>query len=133
MTKLKDLMTEEEILEFALHALATKDYNMEGIEGEAITCYVLDQPPDLTGPQFAKEVSSVISQFIVRKLYLANLIHVDFDSSVPFSPSTEVVKLNERKKKTAKNRICPKGRCCSKEKGTEADERSSGGIHPTDL
>lgn len=102
LIELKNLLTEEQILEFTLCSLASKDYNIDGIEGEILTCYVMRKNPDASSEELRDGVSEIIGQFILKKLYLKNLITIDFDAEVPFSPSLEVEKVYERKTKNQK-------------------------------
>jgi hypothetical protein len=53
MTPLAFLATDEQILDIALRSISTKDYNIDGIDGQIIVAYAMKEDPDMSAEDLA--------------------------------------------------------------------------------
>jgi hypothetical protein len=78
MTPLAFLATDEQILDIALRSISTRDYNIDGIDGQIIVAYAMKEDPDMTAEELADRVTKLITNHILSTLVDMDKIRPDF-------------------------------------------------------
>lgn len=78
----KRLLTDEQILEFALRSIEAKDYNMETLEGEVIVAYVMDRHgDDISSEDLNIKANEIVTNHALKVLCEDGLLSPDFEKS----------------------------------------------------
>jgi hypothetical protein len=78
----KKLLTDEQILEFALRSIEAKDYNMETLEGEVIVAYIMQKHGENISPEkLTTKVTELIDSHSLKVLCEDGLLLPDFEKS----------------------------------------------------
>lgn len=78
----KKLLTDEQILEFALRSIEAKDYNMETLEGEVIVAYVMDRHgDDISSEDLNIKANEIVTNHALKVLCEDGLLSPDFEKS----------------------------------------------------
>jgi hypothetical protein len=81
MTPLAFLATDEQILDIALRSISTKDYNIDGIDGQIIVAYAMKEDPDMSAEDLANGVAKLITDHILSTLVDIDKIRPDFSKT----------------------------------------------------
>ncbi len=102
---LKDQITDEVLVDILLENQSCRDYDMEGISGELITLYCMEQCGiGSTFEEVSEKVSTLLTSYIHTKLVSDGLLEPVFeDSGISYAPTPEGVKLNEMIKNLMEN------------------------------
>jgi len=78
----KKLLTDEQILEFALRSIETKDYNMDSLEGEVIVSYIMQtHGADISPADLTTKTTELIDSHCLKVLCEDGLLLPDFEKS----------------------------------------------------
>ena len=81
MTPLAFLLTDEQILDIALRSISTRDYNIDGIDGQLIVAYAMKEDPDMSAEDLGAKVAQLITNHILSTLVDWDKIRPDFSKT----------------------------------------------------
>ena len=81
MTPLAFLLNDEQILDIALRSISTKDYSIDGIDGQIIVAYAMKEDPDMSTEELSDKVAQLITNYILTTLVDMDKIRPDFSKN----------------------------------------------------
>lgn len=81
MTPLAFLLNDEQILDIALRSISTRDYNIDGIDGQLIVAYAMKEDPDISTEELGAKVAQLITNHILSTLVDLDKIRPDFSKT----------------------------------------------------
>lgn len=78
MTPLAFLLTDEQILDIALRSISTRDYNIDGIDGQIVVAYAMKEDPDMSSEELSDRVAKLITDHILSTLVDRDKIRPNF-------------------------------------------------------
>lgn len=78
MAPLAFLLTDEQILDIALRSISTRDYNIDGIDGQIVVAYAMKEDPDMSSEELSDRVAKLITDHILSTLVDRDKIRPNF-------------------------------------------------------
>lgn len=78
MAPLAFLLTDEQILDIALRSISTRDYNIDGIDGQIVVAYAMKEDPDMSSEELPNRVAKLITDHILSTLVDIDKIRPNF-------------------------------------------------------
>jgi hypothetical protein len=78
MAPLAFLATDEQILDIALRSISTRDYNIDGIDGQIVVAYAMKEDPDMSSEELPNRVAKLITDHILSTLVDIDKIRPNF-------------------------------------------------------